>query len=135
MVAEPASPTSTAGSTCLERFELAAGDPAPGVLGALAEGDQPQEHLASSLSLLGVELRIQLVGASVQCAAQATELPIAGQGQSVVDTVVEQLGEHELEEGQHARLLGDLADQLGHQLGLDADSHSRRRVDRRCLEL
>jgi hypothetical protein len=66
---------------------------------------------------------VEGLGAAGQGARHAADLPVGPQGERGVLPALEQLGQGVLQQRQGPRLVPDLGDQLGHQPGLQCDTH------------
>ena len=113
----------------VEIFELAPEHSATGVLAALAERDEAEEHLPGDLVGLVAEAAQQAIGALDQRARDPAELLVGGVVDAVAAPAVEQLGQRVLQQRQRAGSIGHLPDQ-----GRDAmpARTSRRALSRQC---
>src|SRR5215213_8843031 len=64
----------------VESVELAPGDASAGVLAALSQRDQPQEHLLGGTAAVGLSGLVDAIGSSGQGAGDAADLPVRGEG-------------------------------------------------------
>ena len=118
-----------------EAPQLTAGHPAPGVLGGLVDGDQPEEHLAGRLLPGVVEALVDVVGPPPQRPHHPTGAQVVGFGEPVAAAPFEQLGERILQQRESTGLVGDVPDDPLRQPRLQADPDVLRRSGDRLGQL
>ena len=123
------------GSVGGHRSQLVAGNTPAGVAGALAQGHQPQENLASRICSRRVETRVDLFGPSAEGARHPAQGVIFGLGQRRLCTALEELGQRVLEQRQRARLIGHLGHDVADQTWLERDTDPPRGLDDGVLQL
>ena len=69
------------GPTVLGVGEFGEGDPPPGIRGALAEGDQPQQYALQGSAVRGVEPVVDVVGGLSDGTVDSPGGPVSGHGQ------------------------------------------------------
>ena len=92
---------------------------AAGVLGALAGLDELGEDPAGQQLVLRRERLVDLLGVAGQGALDAPDLLVGGVGQPAEVEALPEQGQGELEQGQVARLVGDVVQQPVDQAGLE----------------
>ena len=108
----------------LHGAQLAPQHAATGVLGPLLpQGHQAQEQLSCRRPPKLVQPRVQGLGPAGERAGDATDLLVALQREEAVGPPVEHLGQRVLQEGERARLVGDLRHHVSHQPGLELNAH------------
>ncbi len=120
---------------CLDRIELRAGDPPPGVLPTLTEGNQTQEQLLGGPSAIGVHGCVVAFRPAGQRAGDPADRTVGRERQQMVVPVFEQLRQGELEERERPGLVGDVGDHLPDQAGFQHHRHRFRGRPDRQLEL
>ena len=118
-----------------ERRELRASDATPRVLGALAEGDEPEEHLLARIPAGLVHRLEQLLGPPGERTGDPSDLPVGVEREHALGAPLGELGERVLQERQRARVVRDVGDHLGQKSRLDNEPGAVGGGDDRALEL
>ena len=105
------------------------------VVPAFPHRDQPQEHLLDRSSPVGVGAVVYALSSRRQSPGNAADPPIGVEGQSIAVTPFEQFREGVLQQGERARLMGDVGDRLRHQTRVGPDALQLGRASDRVLEL
>ena len=94
-----------------------------------------EEQLHRHPLLIGAERGVDRFGTARQHAADAAEGAVSVQGQRRARTLVEELGEGELQERERAGPVGGIGDKLHQERLLDVDTSALGRADDDRLEL
>ena len=108
----------------VEIFELALQHSATGVLAALGEGDQAEEHLPGDLVGIVAETAQQAIGALDQRARDPAQLLVCRVGDAIPAPALEQFGQRVLQQRQGARSVRHVMEQCREQCRLERHAPS-----------